>query len=247
MQPLEQSSGASKVRSVPLLPEERVVALFANDPKSSDAGPLLALTDRRLLMFLQQDSQAESTVTTLDGILSAGTKVSSRTTRPLVQGAALLVTALVAYLLIGTFVSGVLVAAAVGAIIGIIGLFMIFNYVFWEPEGSVVFRGSGWTASFPYEGQREGDLMAFLDMLFRLKLGMAVDVASCSAAAFESAAPAIGESPASPSHVMRDTTGPASEGEAPQSPAFGPPSSPEAARATRGGLADPGVGDDVQR
>jgi hypothetical protein len=247
---MEQSSGAPKVRSVLLLPGERVVALFANDPRPSDAGPLLALTDRRLLMFLQQDSQAETTVTPLDGILSAGAKVSSRTAKPLVQGVALLVTALVAYLLIGTFVSGIMVAAAVGAIIGIIGLFMIFNYVFWEVEGSVVFRGNGWTASFPYEGRREGDLMAFLDMLFRLKLGIAVDAASYSATAFEATVPKAHESPASSSHVIRDAwdrAGPDAQEEAPQGPAFGPPASPQAARAARSGLADPGVGDDVQR
>lgn len=251
MQPMEQSSGALKVRSVLLLPGERVVALFANEPKPSDAGPLLALTDRRLLIFLQQDSQAETTVTPLDGILSAGAKVSSRTVRPLVQGIALLVTALVAYLLIGTFVSGIMVAAAVGAIVGIIGLFMIFNYVFWEAEGSVVLRGSGWAISFPYEGQREGDMMAFLDMLFRLKLGMEVDATLYSGTAFSPQDREAVDEPTVPSlHVIRDAweSGEADvRGKVSQGQAYRPPASPEAARAARSGLPDPGVGDDVQR
>lgn len=164
----------SKVRNISLLADERVVEMLSerdglvSDPQHK--GPLLALTDRRLLLFAERDGQKETTIVPLEQIRGVTVRTSGRSMKPLIQGLALMVAALVAYLLIGTFVvKGVLIPAIVGTTIGIIGIYMVLRYIFWEDEASVVFRADGWSFSFPQRGSQHADTLALVHRLFELK------------------------------------------------------------------------------
>ncbi len=244
MEQPDQPEARSRIREVSLLPGEEVVSLLSEAEEAvSEAPPegsLLVLTTRRLLLFSERDGESETMIVPLESLQGASIKMSARSTRPLVQGAALVITALAAYLLIGTFISGVIIAAIVGAIIGVIGVFMILRYVFWEGEGSLTFQASGWTASFPHQGRHRSDLFRFVDAFFRLKAGdtpVRTSTPSRVARAREmrpvlTPAPAVqeAESPLQPEQVRGTEAASPEDGD----------------DEPRRGLADTGVGDDVQ-
>lgn len=195
----------SKVRNISLLADERVVEMLSerdglvSDPQHK--GPLLALTDRRLLLFAERDGQKETTIVPLEQIRGVTVRTSGRSMKPLIQGLALMVAALVAYLLIGTFVvKGVLIPAIVGTTIGTIGIYMMLRYIFWEDEASLTFRADGWSFSFPQRGSQHADTLALVHRLFELKAtAPPVGTQRRRAARFPAAAPlAEGEGLSSP-------------------------------------------------
>jgi len=164
----------SKIRNVSLLADERVVEMLSeqdglvSDPQHK--GPLLALTDRRLLLFSERDGQKEIAIAPLGQIQGVTVRTSGRSMKPLIQGLALMVAAIVAYLLIGTFVvKGVLIPAIVGTTIGIIGIYMVLRYIFWEDEASLTFRTDGWSFSFSHRVRGHTDALTFVHRLFELK------------------------------------------------------------------------------
>jgi hypothetical protein len=176
MQRYNLPSEAPDLHGIPLLPGEKVLATFGADREASKGQQRLALTGHRLMLFTERDGQRETTLAALGTIQTATVKMSGRSSKSLIQGIALIITGLVAYLLIGTFVvEGILVPVIVGGIIGIIGLFMVSHYLFWEDEGSVTFQGAGWSASFPCQSKQREELARFLDTFFRAKLNIQVE------------------------------------------------------------------------
>lgn len=192
-------SSPASLRRVPLLEGERVEQAFS--PKdgltgnSADAGPLLVLTDRRLVVFTDEDGHRETTVMPLESVGAARVKISGRSAKPLTQGLALVLVGVIAYLALGTFVvEGLPVPLAVGGGIMLVGLLFILRYVFWEEEGSLGFQAGNWELEFPFSTAKAGtDAYTVLEGYFRARA--AVTLPHALSAAGVSPAPEAGPGP----------------------------------------------------
>ena len=260
-----------KIRDVSLLADERVVEMLSERgvlvKNPQHKGPLLALTDRRLLFFGERDGQKETTIVPLEQIQGVTVRTSRRSLKPLTQGLALMVTALVAYLLIGTFiVEGVLIPAVVGTTIGVIGIYMVLRYVFWEDEASLTFRVDGWSFSFLHRVRQHTDAPTFVARLFELRSTVqrvTVDEAATRTVA-QAPSPATApllegqgspspghrgveipphESPVTPGDTAKGTDTPVDSDDQRRTDTS---SRPGAEGDEREDLAHPGIGDDVQ-
>ncbi|MDP3064445.1 MAG: hypothetical protein Q8O40_14740, partial [Chloroflexota bacterium] len=163
----------SSLRQLPLLPGEDVQKLF--DPKygllaaPTESGPLLALTNLRLVLFQddRRESGSDTTAAPLDVLGAVRVSVSDRNIRALFQGLALILVGIIAYLAIGTFVvEGLLLPLAIGGGIVLVGAMFVLRFLFWEEEGKLTFqsgtrdqsggldRSSNWDLEFPYRSRQ---------------------------------------------------------------------------------------------
>lgn len=242
----DQEPGLSNLRNVSLFAGERVEQMLGERGALADEppheGPLLALTNRRLLLFNERDGERETTIVPLEQIQGVQVRTSPRSSKPLIQGVALMVTALVAYLLVGNFVvEGVLIPAIVGTVIGIIGVYMVLRYLFWEEESNLVFRLAGWCLSFPHRARRHDDALSFVHRLFALKAAVQHAGLDSEARAASTRAWQAHPSPAATPTAQEEA---APKSDERQQVDMRP--SPGGEDDARKELADPGIGDDVQ-
>ena len=272
--PLREARGTRDVPLLP--GEEVMSLFSKEDGVVNDApteGPFLALTTKRLLSFADDDGRRETTITTLEHIHAATATVSYRNTKPLIQGLVLILIGIIAYLLVGLFIvrEGVLIPAIVGTVIGLFGVYQVLRHLFWEEEGTITFQAWGdersagnWKLTFQCNGQSAREAQRFVDAFFKLKLTGKADEqedegglppflkrrATSPITALAKERPSLPTLTSSTTQESPDQ--PASAGEkAPNTQALqeeGKPETPplEGGDNARKGLADPGVGDDVQ-
>ena len=167
--------GQSSVRELPLLEGERVEEQFVPyDGLVSDTpikGQLLALTNLRVISFVQNDGNKELFLAPLEELKGVSVKANTRGLRNFSQGLILIIIGILSYFIIGYILDGVTIALALGTAIVFVGILFVSRYFFWEEEGSITFQGGSWELAFPYRSSRAGaDVYKLVDRFFQLKL-----------------------------------------------------------------------------
>ena len=170
------SPSQTAVREFTLLEGEVLRERFVSDsglvshipPK----GPLLVLTNRRLMSFVVADGHRETCLAPLEGLKGVTVKAETRGMRDLIQGLFFILIGIVAYGVLGYVLDGVGVALALGFALMFVGVLFMAKYLFWEEEGSIVFQGGSQELSFPYKNNRaSADVYRLIDVFFQLKQG----------------------------------------------------------------------------
>lgn len=182
---LPAQSYISRIRGVPLLPEEKVARVLSLEEgllaEPAAEGRLLAATNRRILYFTRNRGYEETyllPVEELSGVtVSATGKGSFSWARALLLGLGALVFYLVAaYWLVGRVSSptipGINIDAApllVLAALLVGGWFLASRYI--HPAGGVVtLVGNNWTLPIEYPGaERTGEVGVWVNALFRCR------------------------------------------------------------------------------
>ncbi len=178
-------SGDGRIRDVHLLQDERVVALLDGTSGLAEvptrSGALLALTDRRVLSFIDAEERHETHVASIDKVQGVSIRAHRRPQKPLVQGVVLILAGILVYLLVGTFSTGIPVNAGItiGAILGgavaLLGVLFIIKYLFWEQGGELVFQTGGLELNFLYNsGKATIDVQQLLHRFFQIQSGTEV-------------------------------------------------------------------------
>ena len=165
----------SSIRELTLLHGETVEDRFVPDSGSvsgtPNKGPLLVLTSRRLISFVENNGSKETVLAPLEELDGVSVKGNTRGFRDLFQGLFLVLVGIVTYIVLGYILDGVTVALALGAAIAFVGMLFMGKYLFWEEEGSITFQAGSWELSFPYRNDRaSADLYKLIDRFFQLRL-----------------------------------------------------------------------------
>ena len=168
--------GQHSVRGLPLLEGERLEELFVPyDGLVSDTprkGQLLALTNQRVISFLQSDGNKETFVAPLDELRGVAVKANIRGLKHLSQGLIVMLLGVFAYFIVGYILDGVAIAAAIGAGIIFVGVLFLGRYFLWEEEGTVTFQGGSWELCFPFKSNMASACVyTLVNRFFELKLG----------------------------------------------------------------------------
>ena len=170
------------IREVHLLDDERVVGLLDGYSGLVEAptpqGPLLALTDRRVISLIEAEDRQETHVASIDKVQGVSIRDRRRPQKPLVQGVVLILAGILVYLLVGTFSTGIPVNAGItiGAILGgavaLLGLLYIARYLFWEKGGELIFQTGGLELVFLYNSDAAAlAVQQLLRRFFQLQSG----------------------------------------------------------------------------
>ena len=165
----------TRVREFPLLGGERLEEQYVPDKglvvETPSTGRLLVLTNKRLLSFVQGDSENEVSLVSLENVNGVVVKANAKGFRDIFQGLAIILVGIVSYFIIGYALEGIAIASAVGIALIFVGTFFIARYFLWEEEGEVSLQiGGDWDLQFPYHGNTSGgDVYVFINRLFELK------------------------------------------------------------------------------
>ena len=173
---------AENVRHVTLLSEEEVVTLMSPEEGIVDHSPtggnLLALTNKRVIAFLNAEDKKETRVAFLSKVNSVSIFTHGRDFKPLYQGISLIMTGFLVYLLVGTFSTGVpfntgfSIAAFLGGAIAVLGLLFIVRFITWEQGGELVFRMGVLDLSFHYNSNKATpDAYEVMHQCFQMQAG----------------------------------------------------------------------------
>ena len=173
---------AENVRHVTLLSEEEVVTLMSPEEGIVDHSPtggnLLALTNKRVIAFLNAEDKKETRVAFLSRVNSVSIFTHGRDFKPLYQGISLIMTGFLVYLLVGTFSTGVpfntgfSIAAFLGGAIAVLGLLFIVRFITWEQGGELVFRMGVLELSFHYNSNKAApDAYEVMHRCFQMQAG----------------------------------------------------------------------------
>ena len=169
------------VRGLPLMAGEQVQERFAANhglvtgaPKK---GPLLLITNLRVISFLRGEGVKETYLAPIDELKTVFVKGKSRGVRNLIQGILFVLAGILAYFIIGyireSTWSEISIASVVGLIVVVFGASYLTRHLLWEPEGEIVFQGGTWEKpsannrgavesyqwqmSFPYRSDKAND------------------------------------------------------------------------------------------
>ena len=173
---------AENVRHMTLLSEEEVVVLMSPEEGIVDHSPaggsLLALTNKRVIAFLDGEEKKETRVAFLSKVNSVSIFTHGRDFKPLYQGISLIMTGFLVYLLVGTFSTGVpfntgfSIAAFLGGAIAVLGLLFIVRFITWEQGGELVFRMGVLELSFHYNSNKAApDAYEVMHRCFQMQAG----------------------------------------------------------------------------
>ena len=165
----------SSLRELPLLEGETIEEQFVPDEGLvSDTpwnGQVLVLTNQRIISFVENDGHNETLLAPIGEMKAVSVMANTRGVRDLVQGLGLVLIGILAYFILGYILDGVTVALALGAAIIFVGVLFVIKYLFWEEEGTIIFRGGSWDLSFPYKNNRaSADVYKLVNRFFQLKL-----------------------------------------------------------------------------
>ncbi len=191
------------VRGLPLMAGEQVQERFAaNHGLVSGApkkGPLLLITNLRVISFLRGEDVKETYLAPIDELKTVFVKGKSRGVRNLIQGILFVLAGILAYFIIGyireSTWSEISIASVVGLIVVVFGASYLARHLLWEPEGEIVFQGGTWEKpsannrgavesyqwqmSFPYRSDKANDeVYTLVNRFFEIRSlnGYAVDV-----------------------------------------------------------------------
>ena len=175
----QSTSTRYSVRELRLLEEERIEEQFVPEvglvSDTPEKGPLLVLTNHRLISLVQSDGYSETLFADLNEVQGVSVKANSKGFRDLFQGLTLVFIGVLSYFILGYILDGVTIALALGAAIIFVGILFMAKYLFWEAEGSVTFQLSNWSMSLPYRStDASEDIYKLVDRIFQLKLGLPV-------------------------------------------------------------------------
>ena len=170
------SRSQSAVREFTLLEGEVLRERFVSDSglvsHTPPKGPLLVLTNRRLMSFVVADGHRETFLAPLEELKGVTVRAETRGFKDLIQGLFFILVGIVAYGVLGYVLDGVGIALALGFALMFVGVLFMAKYLFWEEEGSIVFQGGSQELSFPYKNNRaSSDVYKFIDVFFQLKQG----------------------------------------------------------------------------
>ena len=165
------------VRGLPLLEGEQVEERFVPyDGLVADTpwkGPLLVLTNKRVVSFDQSNGQKETLVAPLEELRGVSVKADTRGLKDLMRGLILMPVGVFGYLVLGYIMDSVPIGLALGAAIVFVGLFFIARHLLWEEEGSITFEGGRWEHSFPNRDSKAGTYVYKWELSFPYKSNMA--------------------------------------------------------------------------
>jgi len=159
----------TRIRGVPLLPQERVNHSFTPadgiSQEPSATGRLLVTTNQRILSFAQGQKGDETVLVPVDELNGVVVRPDSRRSGSLLQGLTLLVAGGLIYLVSGYWLADRLegpniplinldVWAMVVLAAIIWGGWLIGRHYFTKEPGQVTFQGGNWAFSFPYSGEK---------------------------------------------------------------------------------------------
>ena len=181
----DRRAWSRQVRGIHLLQDEKVVGLLDGATGLTEAptpqGPLLALTDRRVISLLDAEDRRESHVAAIDKVQGVSIRTNQRPAKPLIQGVVLILVGILVYLVVGTFSTGIPVNAGItiGALLGgavaLLGLLFILRFLFWEQGGELVFQTGGLELTFLYNTERAApSVQRLLRRFFQLQTGLRV-------------------------------------------------------------------------
>ena len=197
------STGDGSVRGLPLMAGEQVQERFAaNHGLVSGApkkGPLLLITNLRVISFLRGEGVKETYLAPIDELKTVFVKGKSRGVRNLIQGILFVLAGILAYFIIGyireSTWSEISIASVVGLIVVVFGASYLTRHLLWEPEGEIVFQGGTWEKpsannrgpvesyqwqmSFPYRSDKANDeVYTLVNRFFEIRSlnGYAMDV-----------------------------------------------------------------------
>jgi hypothetical protein len=150
---------SNRVRQVTLLAGERILAILSPKdgliPKATEEGGLLTLTSRRLIAFTELEGRKETRTIPLESVEDVSIRTSKPNTKPLFQGACLLLAAfIVAFVLSSMTDQPNEVAVLLGLAIALLGVLFIGRYFAWEQGGELVVSLGSREVSFPLETER---------------------------------------------------------------------------------------------
>lgn len=178
----DSQSWLTGIRGVHLLDDERVVGLLDGSSGLVEVptrhGPLLALTDKRVISLIEAEDRRETHVASIEKVQGVSIRAHQRPQKPLVQGTVLILAGILVYLLVGTFSTGIPVNAGItiGALLGgavaLLGLLYIARYLLWEKGGELIFQTGGLELTFLYNSPEAAlAVQQLLLRLFQLQTG----------------------------------------------------------------------------
>ena len=175
----------SRVRGIPLLPQERVARVFSLDEglldEPSGSGRLLITTSHRILFFKEDGNARESTLLPVEELKGVVVDTAAKGSLSIIKGVLTIVAALAFYLLVAYWLAGridgpeipglnmdfvpfILLAAV------LVGAWLYWRHSLRRPGGQVTLRGPNWTLSFTVAGaERIPDLNAVVESLFHCR------------------------------------------------------------------------------
>ena len=173
------------IREVRLLRGERVVGLLDGSSGLVEVptqhGPLLALTEKRVISLIEAEDRRETHVATIEKVQGVSTRAYQRPQKPLIQGVVLILAGILVYLLVGTFSTGIPVNAGItiGALLGgaiaLLGLIYIARYLLWMKGGELIFQTGGLELTFLYNSEEAAlAIQQLLPRFFQLQSGTEV-------------------------------------------------------------------------
>ena len=159
----------TRIRGVPLLPQERVNHSFtpadgiSHEPSAT--GRLLVTTNQRIISFSHGQNGDETILVPVEELNGVVLKMESRGSGSLLQEIILIVAGALIYLIGGYWLLGRLdgpdipiINLDVWAIVLLAGLiwggWLIARHYFAKDLGQVTFQGGNWVFSFPYTGDK---------------------------------------------------------------------------------------------
>ena len=190
--PAGSTPGRLHIRELPLLdgenPEERFAPYDGLTGDTTHKGPLLVITNQRVVSFRRDNGRKETYVAALEELKGVSVKADSRGIRNLFQGFTFILFGIMAYFIVGYITNSVWseisIASALGAAIVFVGLLYIAKHFFWEQEGNIVFQGGTWERSdkaggteaytwelsFPYKNNKaSADVYDLVNRFFEIK------------------------------------------------------------------------------
>ena len=170
------------LRQISLLEEERIEQLFSPSDglvtSTPPSGPLLALTNLRVVVFSEGQGARETAIVPLEELRGVSVKSQGRNPQNLLQGIGLVLVGIISYFIVGLWIveEGFTIPLVVAISIAFVGFLFLTHFIFWEEEGNIVFQGGhyNWEIAFPYTSIKgREDIYRVADRFLQLKLGMA--------------------------------------------------------------------------
>ncbi len=180
------------IRGLALLPGEVVSLNFTPEDGLVSSRPeeerLLVLTNQRLMAFGQHEGMKETVLMPVEEVKAAAVKAGARSKGMLLQGASMVVGAVIFYVLIAYWLTGRIDGPTVPIIRMDLVAFIVFLAVlsgvgmtaqmyFGKPDGEVAFQGDGVKLSFPFKGESaEEDVFEVVNAAFAARQTMVASV-----------------------------------------------------------------------
>lgn len=182
---LPAHSYISRIRGVPLLPEEKVARVLSLEegllPEPPAEGRLLVATNRRILYFTHRQGYDETSLLPVEELRGVTLSAAKRGSLSWLRGLALGLGAAVFYLVVSYWLVARIPSPTIPvvnmdavplALLGLllIGAWFLSSRYIRPPGGTVTFHGGNWTLPVGYrKPERIPDLQAWLNILFRCR------------------------------------------------------------------------------